>query len=65
MNIEWNWPGGGIIYEWGEQSIPREGEDVEFDGSDPHGPPQGGYRVRKVVWFVGLRGVQHARIVLR
>jgi hypothetical protein len=61
MNVEFFWGGGRVSYP--ADQLPRTGETVVFDGSDPSAPADS-FLVLDVIWFVSLRGIRTARVVL-
>jgi hypothetical protein len=53
----------GNVVEIYLQTLPRPGEEVHFDGTDPE-IPEGSWYVRSTVHFIGLRGTDRIRVVL-
>lgn len=53
IDVEYGWPG----------SVPRVGERIEPDGSDPDFP-EGVYLVKRVSWEITIRGPRRAIVEL-
>lgn len=59
----WDGKPEGVVYSFGLDRAPQEGEFVNADGSDSEFP-EGGYYVDSVHWYVTLRGPREAVVHL-